>query len=35
MFAVTSSERSSNQSIRIRNSRLFGLEPIGEGGTEE
>ena len=35
MLAVTSSERSNKQSIRIRNSILFGLEPIREGGTEE
>ena len=35
MFSVTFSERSNKQSIRIRNSILFGLEPIWEGETEE
>ena len=35
IFSVTFSERSNKQSIRIRNSILFGLEPIREAGTEE
>ena len=35
MFSVTFSERSNKQSIRIRNSILFGLEPIREAETEE